>query len=181
MHNVDLRAHMYSPILCNPLHSVRFISMHHQSQFFVIPSTLLNQMAFLPLPPVIPTRISATCLARRSASGARRPGGQRARTSNARNPARSDPILDDGDIDTTDITTYVSCPTCFNSIMLRPKQLAHNPLRLTCNCCERNVVATMSMLENVDGSPFDERAWRMENWLKEKGKGEGSEVWGGEG
>lgn len=60
--------------------------------------------------------------------------------------------------------------------MLRPEQFADAPLRLTCNCCERKVVVVMSMLENVDGTPFDERAWRIEKELKRRAQ-EGNELW----
>lgn len=114
--------------------------------------------------------ISATALYRVTPSGMARRGGQSRRAGSRRSaprPAkrrrpseRLDPILDDGDIDTTDITTFVSCPVCFNSIMLRPEQLATRSLRVTCNVCETRTVVTLGMLENMDGSPFDEGGWR---------------------
>lgn len=101
-----------------------------------------------------------TCLARRSGAS-RRPNRSTSKTRKPRSaPARLDPILNDGDIDTTDITTYVSCPTCFNSIMLRPEKLANGPVRVVCNCCEKATTAVMNHLENMDGSCFDEGSWR---------------------
>lgn len=111
------------------------------------------------LPPIV-HRTPPTSLARRS-HGSRRPSRPRARTSKPQNATvRLDPILDDGDIDTTDITTYVSCPTCCNSIMLRPEQLAKGPVRVVCNCCDRPTQAGMNRLETIDGTPFDGQAWR---------------------
>lgn len=104
------------------------------------------------------TRTAPTCLARRSSSS-RKSGRSRPKTTKSR-AARLDPILDDKNIDTTDITTYVSCPTCFNSIMLRPEQLERGPMQVSCNCCGKRVKTSMAGLENMDGTMFDEQAWR---------------------
>lgn len=100
-----------------------------------------------------------SCMARRSSG--RRPGARRGKRSKSRLAPSLDPILDDNGIDTTDITTFVSCPTCFNSLMIRPQQLVRGPIIVTCNCCFRKVEAAMEMLENMDGTTFDQEAWQI--------------------
>lgn len=127
-------------------------------------------MAFIGVAVLV--RTAPKCHARRGGSSSRRNSGQRARTNKPRvKPSRMDPILDDGDIDSTDITTYVSCPICFNSLMLRPEQLVNGPLRVKCNCCDRSTNAAINNLENVDGTLFDVEAW-LKNF-KAKGRSSG--------
>lgn len=101
--------------------------------------------------------------ARKSSSGRRPNGGGGRNAGRKRSTVRLDPILDDGDVDTTDVTTFVSCTTCFNSIMLRPEQLGNGPMRVKCNCCERVFNATLERLENISGRPFDADAWRAQS------------------
>lgn len=110
--------------------------------------------------PTVFIRAAPTCLARHSGN-TRKPSRSRQKAAKSRS-VRVDPILDDSNIDTTDITTYVSCPTCFNSIMLRPQQLERGPMHVTCNCCEKKVKVSIEYLENIDGTPFDLQAWRVE-------------------
>lgn len=110
-------------------------------------------MAFIHSSGVV--RISPTCLARRNSP--RR--SNRARSSKQSRPARLDPILNDGDIDSTDITTYISCPVCFNSLMLRPEKLVNGPVPVRCNCCEKSTTVSLEQLENTDGSIFDLNEW----------------------
>lgn len=100
-------------------------------------------------------RVAPTCVRRGSSRRSPRP----ARRAKRPKKAREDSILDDGDIDTTDITTYVSCATCCNSLMLRPQQLEGGALRVACNCCGKRTEATLERLENVNGTPFDATAW----------------------
>jgi hypothetical protein len=79
----------------------------------------------------------------------------------ARRPARSstaDPILEDGDVDTTSIRTFVTCPFCANSLMLAPEAFlpegATKVVPLRCNVCENRVKASLRNLECIDGEPF---------------------------
>lgn len=115
-----------------------------------------SHMAFI----AVPFRTVPTAMGRRGGSSNRRGSSQRSRTNKQRtNAPRLDPLLDDQDIDTTDITTYISCPTCFNSLMLRPEKLARGPLRVKCNCCEKRTNVAIDNLENVDGTLFDVEGW----------------------
>lgn len=117
-----------------------------------------------------PGHASVTCSARNSRKPRRRlPVHPKTRgsTSTPRSkpaPPR-DPLLDDDDVDTTDITTYVSCPVCFNSLMVHPRKLEKASLLLNCNCCNNSTEARINELENIDGSPFDYLAWKQESRL----------------
>ncbi|PXF48996.1 hypothetical protein BWQ96_01134 [Gracilariopsis chorda] len=116
-------------------------------------------MAFVLFPstPCSSTRVPPIC-GRRTSN--RRPPRRTRRSPRSSSRQRSDPILNDDDVDTTDITTYISCPVCFNSIMLRPQQLTKAPLTVVCNCCGQHTEATLERLENLDGTPFNAMAWR---------------------
>lgn len=93
-------------------------------------------------------------------------GGGRYRSSTGR-AARLDPIIDDGDEDTTDITTYASCGKCFNSMMLSPDRFIDEPsMRVRCNVCDLRATVTLGMLQNIDGTTFDAAAWRARQTLQ---------------
>lgn len=94
---------------------------------------------------------------------ARRRRGSGARAASPRGrAARLDPIIDDGDVDTTDITTYASCGKCFNSIMLAPSKFKDtSTFQVRCNVCDLPVTVTLDMLENISGEPFNAAKWRM--------------------
>eukprot|EP00737_Agarophyton_chilense_P004400 gb/GEZJ01005520.1/.p1 GENE.gb/GEZJ01005520.1/~~gb/GEZJ01005520.1/.p1 ORF type:complete len:148 (-),score=14.34 gb/GEZJ01005520.1/:775-1218(-) len=116
-------------------------------------------MAFifnLSRPTASPTRITPTCKRRNN----RRPSRRIRRPHHKPATKTNSGVMENVDIDTTDITTYISCPVCFNSIMLRPQQLADAPLRVVCNCCEQKTDATLERLENMDGTSFNAMAWR---------------------
>lgn len=120
-------------------------------------------MAFVfSLPSPVKATVVPLCMGRNNSSRSRRAANTRSRRHPIRPPVQKDPILDDYDIDTTDISTYFSCPMCFNSIMLRPEQLLAGPMMVNCNCCGQESEAMMSKIENVDGSDFDYLAWKKE-------------------
>ncbi len=98
----------------------------------------------------------------RMSGSSRRP--RRNRSSNNRSKvSRLDPILDDADIDQTDISTYVSCGKCFNSIMLAPASFESTPsLVVRCNVCDLQSTVTVDMLETISGEPFDADSWRIQ-------------------
>lgn len=110
-----------------------------------------------------------TCTARSSRKPRRKlsTSARKRRASSHFSNGDRDALINDDNIDTTDITTYVSCPTCFNSLMIRPELLQHGPLDVHCNCCGRSTTARMADMENVDGTEFDYLAWRKE-YLKSK-------------
>lgn len=111
----------------------------------------------------------APSMSGRGSVSRRRPSGGRASSgSTHRANIAKDPILDDDDVDTTDITTYFSCRNCFNSIMLRPIQLGKEPLKIKCNVCDMLSYVTLNMLENVDGSPFDPAQWTHGNTIADQ-------------
>lgn len=64
-----------------------------------------------------------------------------------------DSLLDD-DYDSTAISTYISCQTCFNSIMILPESLGEDGQRLNCNVCGSKFLAKVDMIERIDGEPF---------------------------
>lgn len=107
-----------------------------------------------------------TCTARSSRKPKRKqPNSRRPRSSQSSERRRpltiNDPLLNDNDIDTTDITTFVSCPVCYNSLMIRPEQLYKEPLLVQCNCCSRTSQARLEKLENLDGT-FNHKQWIIE-------------------
>lgn len=119
--------------------------------------------------PTTTAAVVVTCTARSSRKPRRKLSAsarKRRASSHSSSNDRDTPISDDN-IDTTDITTYVSCPTCFNSLMIRPELLQHGPLDVHCNCCGRSTTARMADMENVDGTEFNYLAWRKE-YLKSK-------------
>jgi hypothetical protein len=64
--------------------------------------------------------------------------------------------LDDGDVDTTDVRTFVSCRVCFNSLMAAPAAfLPSGALTLNCNVCETKMKASINDLETIDGEKFE--------------------------
>lgn len=85
------------------------------------------------------------------------------KTSGAKSSTKRDPILDDGEEDSTAITTYVSCRKCFNSMMLHPDQFRNGPINVRCNVCDLRAKVTITMLETIDGNQFDVEAWMNEN------------------
>lgn len=135
--------HAISDNICKPNQAAN-VNQHKPSRH-QHPATT---MAFIA--PLMVTRATPVCASRNSSQ--RRPRRGKPGRAATRKP---DPILDDRDVDMTDITTYVSCPTCFNSIMLRPQQLARGSMRVTCNCCGKPSSASLHVLENMDGTPFD--------------------------
>lgn len=68
-----------------------------------------------------------------------------------------DPILDDGDVDMTSISTYVTCGTCFNSLMVAPHAFLPDggPVELRCNVCNARWTGGIGALETVSGEVFD--------------------------
>lgn len=124
---------------------------------------------FFPKVPSTTYGTTITCTARSSRKPRRKlsTSARKRRASSHFSNGDRDALINDDNIDTTDITTYVSCPTCFNSLMIRPELLQHGPLDVNCNCCGRSTTARMADMENVDGTEFDYLAWRKE-YLKSK-------------
>lgn len=113
-------------------------------------------MAFVTLPSLISARHprAQTCGPQRSITtyAASRKSPPRRR----RHPPPRDPILDDDDVDMTSVRTFVSCPSCANSLMVKPEAfLPKGSVALNCNVCERRVAAKIEELETVSGENFD--------------------------
>lgn len=68
-----------------------------------------------------------------------------------------DPILDDGDVDMTSISTFVTCRNCFNSLMVAPEMFLPDggPIELRCNVCEVRWKGGIDAVETVSGEKFD--------------------------
>lgn len=63
--------------------------------------------------------------------------------------------MDDGDVDTTDVNTFVSCNICFNSLVVPPaKFLPSGTVMLNCNVCETKVRASINDVELINGEKF---------------------------
>mmetsp|Transcript_3277 Transcript_3277/g.5750 ORF Transcript_3277/g.5750 Transcript_3277/m.5750 type:complete len:126 (-) Transcript_3277:71-448(-) len=56
---------------------------------------------------------------------------------------------DDDELDMTDINTYVSCPNCFNSLMIREADLLPDGKSLNCSKCELSFHASVEILERI--------------------------------
>lgn len=117
-------------------------------------------MAFS-LAPILatPRRAAAgTCSSRRAtppyaASRKPKPGAPPRRR---RRAGGGDPIMDDDDVDMTAISTFKTCPTCANSLMVSPDAfLPSGTVALKCNVCERKVTASIADLETISGDKFD--------------------------
>lgn len=128
-------------------------------------STCFNSFS----PSALLSTSAITCTARSSRKPRRRlsTNSKKRRAAGAASRDRELVPINADNIDTTDITTYVSCPTCFNSLMIRPEQLERGPLDVRCNCCGKSNTARMSDMENVDGTEFDYLTWKKE-YLKSK-------------
>ncbi len=46
-------------------------------------------------------------------------------------------------------------------MMLAPEQFRDGPIQVRCNVCDLPATVTIEMLENINGTPFDARAWHM--------------------